>query len=528
MLLIKNIKLGIDEDQRQSLSKAVQKRLFLNASVPYRIYKKSIDARKKDRITFVYQVTVEGVPIKNKKKWKDVSVMEPLSDLRERKLNSPSDSVLIVGAGPAGLFAALLFSHFGYSTTLLERGKPIFERSEDVESFWAGGELNPESNVQFGLGGAGTFSDGKLTSRSDHPLGHLVSQLFVEHGAPQEILYEQYPHIGTDILRTVVSNMAQSIRNNGASIHYNTRMDELIIKDGQAIGVNTPNGPYYADHIVLALGNSARESFRMLHEKGVAMESKPLAVGFRIEHPQLDINHHQYGDAWNHPRLGAANYRLTHRSKEEERGVYTFCMCPGGRVVSATSVLEHLVVNGMSYHQRDLTNANSAVIANISPRDYGEGVLAAMEYQEMIEKKAFQLGGGNYSAPVQRVEDFILKRKTQALGTVLPSYTPGVCLADLSRLYSPSITEALREALVAFERKLKPFGNPDAILTGVETRTSSPVRILRDPETMVSLNIKNLYPIGEGAGYAGGITSSAIDGLRLVETMTRSDEANNI
>ena len=372
--------------------------------------------------------------------------------------------------------------------------------------------MNEESNVQFGEGGAGTFSDGKLTCRSKDPLIREVLDVFVEHGAPEEIKILQKPHIGTDILKEVIKSIRGEIISLGGEVQFNTKMTDIIIEDGRVKGIVTDKGELKTDSVFLALGHSSRETFRMLHQKGIAMESKPFAVGFRIEHPQTLINKAQYGDQYENPILPQAEYQLTYRTKKG-RGVYTFCMCPGGRVISACSEEHRLCVNGMSYHGRNLENANSAIITNINEEDYGKGILSGMEFQERIEEKAFNMGE-NYYAPVQLVGDYINNRVSTGFKRVFPTYKPGTVFKNLNEIYSEEINEAIKEAIINLDKKLEGFSLEDAILTGVETRTSSPVRILRDKESFQSISTKGLYPTGEGAGYAGGIMSSAVDGIK--------------
>jgi uncharacterized FAD-dependent dehydrogenase len=384
--------------------------------------------------------------------------------------------------------------------------------------------LNPESNVQFGEGGAGTFSDGKLYSQIKDPKHHgrKVLHEFVKAGAPEEILYVSKPHIGTFRLTGVVENMRQQIIALGGEVRFEQRVTDVLIEDGQLVGVELNSGEQiHSKHVILALGHSARDTFRMLHGRGVYMEAKPFSVGFRIEHPQSLIDSARLGKYAGHPKLGAADYKLVHHAKNG-RSVYSFCMCPGGTVVAATSEPNRVVTNGMSQYSRNERNANSGIVVGITPEvDYPGGPLAGIELQERLESHAFVLGGSNYEAPAQLVGDFIAGKPSTALGSVEPSYKPGVALGDLALALPDFAIEAIREALPAFERQIKGYSLHDAVLTGIETRTSSPLRITRD-ESMQSLNVKGLYPAGEGAGYAGGILSAGVDGIRIAEAVARN------
>lgn len=518
MILISNIKISATADQTTELERKIQGKLN-KKNVSWTIRRRSLDARS-DTPKYVYQIIADAsIADLKRKQDKDCTPYEEMSYL-PRPTVHPSCRPIIVGTGPAGLFAGYLLAKFGAKPILLEQGKDADRRTEDVEHFWSTGELLPNSNVQFGEGGAGTFSDGKLMTRTkDIRIGEIM-RLFAEHGAPEEILYVHNPHIGTDILRKVVKCLRKSIEDFGGEFHFEEKMEEIEIREGTLVGLRTDRAEYETDIAVLALGNAARDSFRMLFRKGVPMEAKPLAMGFRIEHAQLTINRVQYGKSYDIPSLGAAEYRLTHRS-EPGIGVYTFCMCPGGVVVAASSEPNRLCVNGMSYYARDLQNANSAVVANVSPK--GADPLEMLELQERVEEAAFRLGGGDFTAPVQRVSDFIRGKASIDFGRVKPSYRPKVKPTDLSALYPEEMTAAIREALLAMNEKLTDFASEDAVLTGVETRTSSPVRILRNDE-MMSVGVEGLYPIGEGAGYAGGITSSAVDGLKAAEKILQCSE----
>ncbi len=435
-------------------------------------------------------------------------------DLNERPI--------VVGFGPCGIFAGLLLAQMGFKPIILERGTEVRQRTKDTWGLWRKNVLNPESNVQFGEGGAGTFSDGKLYSQIKDPKHHgrKVLHEFVKAGAPEEILYVSKPHIGTFRLTGVVENMRQQIEALGGEVRFQQRVTDVLIDDGQLTGVVLANGEQLKSrHVIMALGDSARDTFRMLHDRGVYMEAKPFSVGFRIEHPQSLIDSARLGKYAGHPKLGAADYKLVHHAKNG-RSVYSFCMCPGGTVVAATSEPGRVVTNGMSQYSRNERNANSGIVVGITPEDYPGGPLAGIELQERLEAHAYVLGGSNYEAPAQLVGDFIAGKPSTALGSVEPSYKPGVSLGDLALALPDYAIEAIREALPAFEKQIKGFSMHDAILTGIETRTSSPLRMTRDG-SMQSLNVKGLFPAGEGAGYAGGILSAGVDGIRIAEAVAR-------
>jgi uncharacterized FAD-dependent dehydrogenase len=411
----------------------------------------------------------------------------------------------------------------GFKPIILERGTEVRQRTKDTWGLWRKSVLNPESNVQFGEGGAGTFSDGKLYSQIKDPkfIGRKVLNEFVKAGAPEEILYVSKPHIGTFRLTGVVENMREQIRAMGGEVRFQQRVTDVLIEDGQLVGVELDGGEQiHSKHVILALGHSARDTFRMLHGRGVYMEAKPFSVGFRIEHPQSLIDRARLGKYAGHPKLGAADYKLVHHAKNG-RSVYSFCMCPGGTVVAATSEPNRVVTNGMSQYSRNERNANSGIVVGITPEvDYPGGPLAGIELQERLESHAFVLGGSNYEAPAQLVGDFIAGKPSTALGSVEPSYKPGVALGDLALALPAFAIEAIREALPAFEKQIRGYSLHDAVLTGIETRTSSPLRITRN-ESMQSLNVKGLFPAGEGAGYAGGILSAGVDGIRIAEAVAR-------
>ena len=432
--------------------------------------------------------------------------------------------------GPAGLFAGLILAQSGFRPLILERGKVVRERTKDTFGFWRQGVLHPESNAQFGEGGAGTFSDGKLYSqiKDTKHYGRKVLNELVKAGAPEEILYVSRPHIGTFRLVSIVEKMRATILSLGGEIRFESRVDDIEIVDNQVRGVVLASGEHIAtDHLVLAIGHSARDTFQMLHERGVYVEAKPFSIGFRIEHPQSLIDRSRYGKNAGNPLLGAADYRLVHHASNG-RSVYSFCMCPGGTVVAAASEPGRVVTNGMSQYSHDERNANSGIVVGITPEDYPVGSselqspLAGMELQRHWESRAYELGGSNYQAPGQLIGDFLAGNPSADFGSVLPSYTPGVHLCDLSSALPDYAIAAIREALPAFAKQIEGFDLPDAVLTGVETRTSSPIRIRRNDDDLQSISTRGLYPTGEGAGYAGGILSAAVDGIKVAEAVAMS------
>ena len=465
-------------------------------------------------------------------KFKDNPHIRPAPDqsyhLVAQADSAPTLRPVVVGFGPCGIFAALLLAQMGFKPIVLERGKKVRERSQDTWGLWRKGVLNPESNVQFGEGGAGTFSDGKLWSQIKDPrfLGRKVMTEFVKAGAPEEILLVSKPHIGTFKLVKVVEHMRGQIEALGGEIRFQQRLSDVQIEAGRIRGLTVQNlsdGSSYelrADHVVLAPGHSARDTFEMLHQRGVYMEAKPFSIGFRIEHPQGLIDRARLGQHAGHPLLGAADYKLVHHAANG-RSVYSFCMCPGGTVVAATSEVGHVVTNGMSQYSRNERNANAGIVVGISPADYPGGPLAGIALQRQLESHAFTLGGGSYAAPGQLVGDFIAGKASTRLGAVEPSYKPGVKLGDLATALPSYAITAIREALPAFGKKIKGFDMIDALLTGVETRTSSPLRITRGDDFQ-SLNVKGLYPAGEGASYAGGILSAGVDGIEVAEAVARN------
>ncbi|MDW5444015.1 NAD(P)/FAD-dependent oxidoreductase [Polaromonas sp. SM01] len=441
---------------------------------------------------------------------------------------APAVRPVVVGFGPCGIFAALLLAQMGFKPIVLERGKKVRERTKDTWGLWRKKILNPESNVQFGEGGAGTFSDGKLYSQIKDPrhLGRKVMTEFVKAGAPPEILLVSKPHIGTFKLVKVVEHMREQIIALGGEVRFEQRVSDVLIEDGQMRGLTVQNlndGTNYelrADHVVLALGHSSRDTVTMLHERGVYMEAKPFSVGFRIEHPQGLIDRARLGQHAGHPLLGAADYKLVHHASNG-RSVYSFCMCPGGTVVAATSEVNRVVTNGMSQYSRNERNANAGIVVGITPGDYPGGPLAGIEFQRQLESHAFTLGGSNYEAPGQLVGDFVAGQASTQLGSVEPSYKPGVLMTDLASALPDYAITAMREAIPAFGKKIRGFDMHDAVLTGVETRTSSPLKMTRG-DNFQSLNVKGLYPAGEGASYAGGILSAGVDGIEVAEAVARS------
>ncbi len=526
MLRVAEIKVPIDKDEVYLKMEIIKKlKIKENDLISYRIFKKSIDARKKDKIQFVYTVDAE-VKNYNKilEKTKDPHIMPTpkltyqMIETGTKKMTNPP---IVVGTGPAGLFAGLILARMGYCPILLERGKSVEERSKDVDLFWRKGVLNPESNVQFGEGGAGTFSDGKLTTQIKDLRCKKVLEELVEAGAPEEIIYYSKPHVGTDHLRRVVKNIRETIIALGGQVKFESKVTDIIVENGKVTGVQVnKQGIIPTETVVLAVGHSARDTFEMLHEKEVGIQQKAFSIGVRIEHPQGMVNKSQYGTAAENPALGAADYKLSYHAKNG-RSAYTFCMCPGGQVVAAASEEGRVVTNGMSYYARNLENANSALLVGVTPEDFNsDHPLAGVYFQQKWEEEAFKAGGSNYYAPVQLVKDFLKDIPSTQLGIVKPSYTPGVHLTDLRNCLPNYVTDTMKEAIVALDGKLKGFAMEDAVMTGVETRSSSPIRIIRN-ESLES-NIQGLYPSGEGAGYAGGIISAAVDGIKVAEAIAKN------
>ena len=529
MLRLSELKLPLDHPDT-ALPQAISQRLQIAAQdlTRYTIFKRSYDARKKGNIMLVYGVDVvtpqEKALLKRFKKDPHITPT-PNTEYHTVATAAPGEQrrPVIIGTGPCGMFAGLLLAQMGFRPILLERGKAVRDRSVDTFGFWLKKRLNPESNAQFGEGGAGTFSDGKLYSQVSDPkhYGRKVLTELVNAGASPEILYINKPHIGTYRLVKIVQNLRATIEALGGEIRFQSRVTDLDIDGGHVRGVTVNQGDYIAsDRVILAIGHSARDTFEMLADRGVYIEAKPFSIGFRIEHPQSLIDVCRFGDQAGHPRLGAADYKLVHHC-QNGRSVYSFCMCPGGKVVAAASEPGRLVTNGMSEYARNESNANSAIVVGITPDDYPGGPLAGIALQRRLEAAAFALGGGTYDAPGQLVGDFLADRPSTALGTVSPSYKPGVTLGSLRSSLPDYAIEAIAEAIPAFDRKIHGFAQSDALLTGVETRTSSPIRIKRD-ETYQSLNTMGLYPAGEGAGYAGGILSAGIDGIRVAEAVALS------
>ncbi|HUX30167.1 MAG TPA: NAD(P)/FAD-dependent oxidoreductase [Thiobacillus sp.] len=533
MLRLTELKLPLDHPP-EALRAAILQRLELadDDLVGFSIFKRSYDARKKHALLMVYAVDVE---VRNEaallKKFRDDRHLAPTPDMAYRFVGRAPENLverpLVVGFGPCGIFAALVLAQMGFKPIVLERGKAVRERTQDTWGLWRKNVLNPESNVQFGEGGAGTFSDGKLYSQIKDPkyLGRKVLTEFVKAGAPEEILYVSKPHIGTFRLIGMVEAMRHEIESLGGEIRFQQRVTDVLIEDGpdgkRIGGVILASGETLKSrHVIFALGHSARDTFEMLHARGVYMEAKPFSVGFRIEHPQSLIDKARLGPNAGNPQLGAADYKLVHHAKNG-RTVYSFCMCPGGTVVAAASEPGCVVTNGMSQYSRNERNANAGIVVGVTPEDFpGDDPLAGIALQRRLEAHAFELGGGNYDAPAQLVGDFIEGKPSTRLGSVEPSYQPGVHLTDLASCLPDYAIEAIREALPAFDRQIKGFAMKDAVLTGVETRTSSPLRIARDDDCQ-SVNVKGLYPAGEGAGYAGGILSAGVDGIRVAEAVAK-------
>jgi len=531
MLRLTEIKLPLGHPEGD-IKNAIVKRLDIPADglLNYRIFRRGVDARKRSNIQFTYTLDVsirdEAVILERFKNDPHITIA-PDTDYHfaAQAPEHLAERPVVIGMGPAGLFAGLLLAQMGFRPLILERGKAVRERTKDTFGLWRQGVLNPESNVQFGEGGAGTFSDGKLYSQIKDPrhLGRKVLEEFVKAGAPEEILYVSHPHIGTFRLVGMVEKMRETIQSLGGEIRFQSRVDDIEIANEKVCGVTLSSGERIAtNHLVLAVGHSARDTFEMLHKRSVYIEAKPFSIGLRIEHPQSLIDRARYGSNAGNPQLGAADYKLVHHASNG-RSVYSFCMCPGGTVVAAASEAGCVVTNGMSQYSRNERNANSGIVVGITPeQDYPGDPLAGIEFQRRWESRAFELGGGNYRAPGQLVGDFLAGRPSTKFGSVQPSYTPGVHLCDLSTALPDYAIAAIREALPAFAKQIKGFDLADAVLTGVETRTSSPLRIKRNDDDLQSVNTAGLYPAGEGAGYAGGILSAAVDGIRIAEAVALS------
>lgn len=530
MIRINEIKLSLDDDESLLKSKAA-KILKINEKYieSYTIFKKSVDARKKDDVHFTYAldmiITLDEEQIVNKCKSGKVQIVKPYHyELPQNKRTSQFRPI-VVGFGPAGMLAGLILAQAGAMPIILERGKDIDARQRDVNEFWTKRKLDEESNVQFGEGGAGTFSDGKLTTGIKSPYIRKVLEELYEAGAPEEILYSSKPHIGTDRLAIVVKNIRKKIERLGGEVRLESKLDKLYTANGAIQGVSyTHRGErtdIETDSVIMAIGHSARDTVEMLYKLGVEIIQKPFSVGARIEHPQSLINKAQYGKFANHPKLGAADYKLSCHGLHE-RGAYTFCMCPGGTVVAAASEKEGVIVNGMSSLARDGENANSALLVGIEPKDFpSEHPLAGIYYQREIEHKAFLLGGSDYKAPAQLVGDFLQGKQSTQLGSVQPTCPTGVTLTNLDEVLPQKVSATMKDAIVQMDKKLNGFNMYDAVLTAPETRSSSSVRILRDE--FLECNIQGIYPCGEGAGYAGGIVSAAVDGIKCAQSVL-SDE----
>ena len=519
MIRCRQIKVSVTEEQDFVLRKKINKLLHVS-DFTYHIHKRSIDARDKNLIYYVYEVDVE---VENEEKVIHSVSSSDIFIVKEESYSFPENTVfmdsrpIIVGSGPAGLFCSYMLAEKGLKPIILERGDSMEDRISCVEKFFKDNVLDPESNVQFGEGGAGTFSDGKLnTLTKDSIRARKVFEIFVENGAPEDILYIHNPHIGTDILRKVIVNIRNKILSMGGEFHYRSCVTNLLIENHQIVGVEVNHKDnIYSHYVVLAIGHSARDTFLMLHEKGILMKPKNFAVGVRIEHPKSMIDSSQYGKYAS--ILGSASYKLTYQTKEG-RGVYSFCMCPGGFVVNASSEEKRLVVNGMSNHERDEVNSNSALVVSVTPKDFGDDLFAGMEFQRKLEEAAYKEGNG--LIPVQLYKDFCANTSSTSYGEVLPHTKGDVAFGNIRNILPSFVCSSIMEAMPEFGKKIKGFDREDALFLGVETRTSSPVVISRNDDYVSS--IIGLYPCGEGAGYAGGITTASIDGIKVAEKIVLS------
>ena len=532
IIVVNNIKLPIDASSKEAFSVARKRLLSVGITsrdLSFSVYRRSIDARNKNNIFFVWSVAVSGeIPSVDTARLsaKDMTLCTdtpfPEISFGTEELSAPP---LVVGSGPCGLFAALLLAEHGYRPTLIERGGSVKERQDAVFRFTESHVLSDDTNIQFGAGGAGTFSDGKLVTRVNDPLTGYVLSRFIEFGAPEEIKYIAKPHVGTDVLSGVVEEIIARIESLGGRVIYHTKYISANFRSDKVVSVNTDKGEIPAGAVILAIGHSARDTYDGLISTGFSVEAKNFSVGMRIEHLAEDIDRSMYGDFAGDTRLGHAEYTLSHDTKN--RGVYTFCMCPGGQVVAAASECGGVVVNGMSYHARDGKNSNSAVVSTIFKEDYGSTPRAAIDFQRKIERAAFALGGGEYRAPIITVGDFLDGSLKNEPKRIVPTYMNGTNVKLASpKEYLPSfVTSSIQNALLSFDKKIHGFAVKDAVLTGAETRTSAPVRILRDPVSRLAIGKQNFYPAGEGAGYAGGITSAAIDGLKTAISLMNKFKA---
>lgn len=530
MIKINNIEIDLDEDKEELAAKAAKKLKISPEEIQeIRILKESVDARK-EPLKFVYSILLktknEGKILKSVRD-KDISSFEEMEpeELRRGDIKLEKRPV-VVGFGPCGLYAALKLAEEGYRPLVIERGDAIPERDRKVDVFMEKGILDKASNIQFGEGGAGAYSDGKLTTRIKDVRVREVLDKLIEAGAPEEISTLAKPHVGTDLLKEVVMNMRKKIISLGGEVLFQSKLEDIRTRNGMVVSITVNGEEIPCEVLILALGHSARDTYEMLFDRGFTMIAKSMAVGVRVENLQWRINESQYGSVYLNPKLKPAEYSLTAKAPDQ-RGVYSFCMCPGGIVVPAASEEGMLAVNGMSYHARDGANANSAVVVSVSPEDYGPHPLDGIKFQRELERKAFLMGGSTYHAPVQKVEDFLNGRITTSFDEVIPSYLPGVKPGNLAELFPGYITEGLKKGFTEFDRKIKGFAHHGAVMTGVETRTSSPLRIVRTQE-LESVSIKGVYPAGEGAGYAGGIISSAVDGLKIAEAVIGKYQPGNL
>lgn len=517
MIRLNQVKLEIDHSEKDVLT-ALSKKLRVKASEikSYQLVKRSIDARKKPEL---YYVCVFDVLVNNEESLIKKHKLDKAKTLTYTYPNVKEKSnPIIIGFGPAGIFAAYIMAELGMKPIVFERGQDVDERTLSVEKFWQTGQLDPMSNVQFGEGGAGTFSDGKLTTRSKDPRAKKVLEILVKHGAPEEILYMNKPHVGTDILKDVVKSMRQHIISLGGHVHFNSYVKDFIVNDEAIEGVILEDGSEKrGQHVVVAVGHSARDTYQVLYDRGLTIEQKPFAMGVRIEHHQEMVDINQYGSLKHREILGASDYKLTYKASTG-RSVYSFCVCPGGMVVASSSEAGGLVVNGMSEHARNQKNINGALLVQIQTEDFAsDHPLAGVDFQRKYERLAFELGGRDYTAPAETVGSFLNKDKNHIVN-IIPSYRPKVKLTSIRECLPEVVSDSLEEALINFNHKIKGFASNDAVLTAIESRSSAPIRMIRAFESMES-NIKGLYPIGEGAGFAGGIISSAIDGIKVAENI---------